>query len=339
MKFEKEKESMKRKYIIEDDNLKNKNNSFNGNIIKLDHFYIKIRLRFVHIFYLYMYIFLIMIKSTLQNNFTDKDCVLENNKYFDFHKPYSKLIDNPIQCIEKSSSCCYIEISYDYAGHPIDNTFCVLLGGDINSRIQQITGILTDQIRYYAEFIYNNYQTLTSIGNNLNYEYYENYTCYDRSNEMDYYTYSEDNCAITNPDNTCKVLNDFKYIENYAKLLYINITKDYCNNRDEFGNCILYDQNPNFNNTGLTPLLDYLISALDIDEISNDEDKKINIDPDPIEKNKNNSILSTKFYKKCKPIVPAKVKIICPGTYISGYFNVLKLRNFLYVFFTFLLFY
>jgi len=275
---------------------------------------------------IFLIIFFNLIIKTYQQEYTDEDCIEENNKSFDFHKPTSRLISNPLQCTEKTSSCCYIEVNFDYAGHLIDNTFCVLLGGDINARIQQISGILTDQIRYYANFIYNKYTTITSIGNNLDYVFYENYTCYELAKEIDFYYYSEDNCAFSNPDGSCKVVNDFTYKNNYAKLLYKNITNNFCNNRDEFGKCVLYQQSPDYNETGLSPLMEYLKVSLDLNEDSTDKFEEPA--DDPIEAQKNNTELSKKFYAKCKPIIPATVKIICPSSYINGHFSFFRIANF-----------
>lgn len=277
-------------------------------------------------FFLFLIISFNLINQTTQKNFTDEDCIAENTKNFDFYKPISKLINNPSQCTEKSSACCYIEVNYDYAGHLIDNNFCVLLSGDVNARIQQITGILTDQIRYYSHFIYNNYNTLTSIGNNLAYIYHENYTCYERAKEIDYYYYSVDNCAFSNSDGTCKLVNDYTYKDNYVQLLYNNITKNFCNNKDELGNCVYYQQSPNYNETGLSPLLEYLKASLDL--YDNSTDKYIEPADDPIEEQKNDTELSQKFYKNCKPIVPAKVKIVCPSSYVDAYFYGLGKGNF-----------
>jgi len=285
--------------------------------------------------FLFLVTLLLLINPTLQRNFTDDDCIYENNKNFDFYKPLSKLIDTSTKCTEKSNSCCYIEISYDYAGHLIDNSFCVLLGGDINSRIQQIIGVLTDQIRYYSNFIYNNWETITSIGDNLDYKYYENYTCYEQPQKIDYYSYAQDNCAYTNSDNTCKNVNDKTYSDNFSNVLYKNITKDFCNNRDELGNCVFYQQSPNYNESGLTPLLEYLKSSLDLDENSNDPF----IEPaaDPIEEKKNADEYSKKFYKNCKKIIPAKVKIICPSAYMNGFFFMFGNQNFFLILFLYLL--
>jgi len=277
-------------------------------------------------FLLIFIISLNFIKPTIQKNFTNEDCIAENNKNFDFYKPYSRLINNPSQCTEKSSTCCYIEVNYDYAGHIVDNTFCVLLGGDVNVRIHQITGILTDQIRYYSDFIYNNYEMITSIGQNLDYVFHENYTCYERAQEIDFFYYVEDNCAVTNSDGTCKIVNDFTYKDNYLTLLYDNITSNFCNNRDPLGNCVYYNDSPNYNVTGLSPLLDYLKVSLNLYENSTDL-YELPVD-DPVEIKKNNTELSKKFYKKCKQIIPAKVKIVCPSSYIEGYFFGFKKQNF-----------
>lgn len=248
---------------------------------------------------------------------TDADCIYQNTKNFDFYNPKSRLIDSPEQCTNLTSSCCYLEASYDFAGHQIENSFCVLLGGDINFRTQQIIGILTDHIRYHSKFIYENYGALTSIGNNLDYMYYSNYTCYERAQNIDYYHYVTDNCAFSNPDNTCSNVNDYSYSDKYKQLLYENITSNYCNNRDENNNCIYYQQNPNNNNSALSSLMEYLKVSLDVDDVLPDDDDK----NDPFIKKFNTTTFASNFYSNCKPIVPAKVRIVCPSSYVSGYFN------------------
>ena len=176
---------------------------------------------------------------------------------------------------------------------------------------------------------------ITSIGNNLDYVFYENYTCYERAHDIDYHYYSVDNCAFSNPDGTCKIVNDYTYKDNYMQLLYNNITKNFCNNKDELGNCVYYQQSPNYNETGLSPLLEYLKASLDLYDNSTDKYQKP-LD-DPIIEKKNNTELSTKFYAKCKPIIPAKVKIVCPSSYVDGYFFGVEKRNFVMVFALFLL--
>lgn len=280
-------------------------------------------------FILIFIISILLVKPTKENVFKDEDCIAENNKNFDFHKPYSRNIENPNQCTEKSPTCCYVEINYDYAGHLINNNFCVLLGGDVNLKIQELQGILTDQIRYYSNFIYNNYESITSIGNNLDFVFHENYTCYEREQDIDFYYYIQDNCAVTNSDGTCKIVNDLTYKDNYMKLLYEDITNNFCNNKDPLGNCINYKDSPDFNETGLTPLLEYLKASLDLYENSTDAYKVPEIDP--VMEKKNNTELSKKFYQKCNPIVPAKVKIICPSSYVDGYFFNLNKYNHLFM--------
>lgn len=253
-----------------------------------------------------------------QTIYTDKDCINENTNNLDFLNPRSKLIKDPNQCITKGSQCCYVEVNYEYGWTEISNNYCALLTGNIEQRIQQISGTLTDQSRYYADFTYNNFQELTSIGNNLDYIYYKDFTCQTPPDEREYYSYANDNCALQNEDGTCRIVNDKIYANEYTKVLYNNYTASYCTKKDPKGKCLGVEQDKNFNPSGMNPLMDLLEASL----ISEDGKTPEEINRENQQKQENEMInyneYSQNFYAKCTKVQPAKVRIICPESYIDG---------------------
>jgi hypothetical protein len=259
-----------------------------------------------------------IIQESESKIYTDKDCINENKKAFDFLNPKTKLISDPSQCTSKTSQCCYVEIKYKYGWTEISNNYCALLTGDINERIQEISGILTDQSRYYADFTYNNFPTLTSIGNNLDYIYYKDFICQLPPDPKEYYSYSNDNCALKNDDGTCRIVNDQIYADEYTKLLYSNFTVKYCNKKDENGNCLKIEDSINYNNDELNPLFNYLQENLISLNNNSYSEYLLNKENESKQKMQNFNEYSKKFYSKCEKIKPAIVKIICPENYINA---------------------
>jgi hypothetical protein len=250
--------------------------------------------------------------------YTDIDCINENKKSFDFLNPKTKLIQNPSQCTTKTSKCCYVEITYQYGWTEISNNYCALLTGDINERIQEISGTLTDQSRYYADFTYNNFPTLTSIGNNLDYIYYKDFKCQTPAKANEYYSYSNDNCALKNDDDTCRIVNDEIYFNEYTKLLYSNITANFCNKKNSNGKCLKIEEGDNYNNDEINPLFNYLQENLISNSNNSYFENMENQKDEKMQEIINNNEYSKKFYAKCERVKPANVKIICPETYTSA---------------------
>lgn len=223
-------------------------------------------------------------------------------------------------CTQISKSCCYINIKYSYNSRNMDQNLCFPLTGQPSSWIRLLKNQLKDELMYYANSTNDNWQVYKSIGGNLVYTYYQNYTCTDLHPIEDYSSYEIINCAAFNSDGSCRFQKDIRYFENFAKVLYENVTSDYCFNFDEKGNCINYKdkaQPKELNN-----LLEILKHDFNIDKNIQKVDDKFN----------NKTIYN--LPRPCKPIPEVKVEITCPPEYTSGNFITL---SFLYIILIFIL--
>jgi hypothetical protein len=212
-------------------------------------------------------------------------------------------LTDPYTCTQISQSCCFISIKYSFNSRPVEETHCFPLTGQPSSWINKIKNIIKDDMMYYANFTNDFSQTIKSIGGNLVYNFYKNYTCMELHPLKDYSDYHIRTCAAFDANGLCLFENDEEYFEKYAKVLYENVTSDYCFNYDDNGNCIYYKDNSQPEK--LLPLLEILKHDLIQEEQLLDEIDK-----------RNKTVYN--WPQPCKPIPEVNVNIICPQEYISA---------------------
>jgi len=264
---------------------------------------------------------LIVSQKTRSEN--ELNCIRANSNWRNL---YSKedLIKDPSTCTSISDSCCHISIKYNYHGlFSMEKSYCYAGTGKVEDWVKKFTNLYQDEIRYYASKFNASLDDYTKIGNNLDYEYYSNYTCKETAKEDEYSDYEIRNCAYFNSDGTCGIKNDEKYFDKFLEILYVNITADICNNKDlQTGKCIEYSTDPNSNPNALTPLMNLIKSTIEqvILEEKKNEQKETKTWPGP-----------------CTPIPKVYVQVTCPNNYIAS--NFLFINKFLIVIIVSLLFF
>jgi len=193
---------------------------------------------------------------------------------------------------------------------PFESSYCFPLTGNIENLINKLRSDHEDELMSSANFTNDNIDLYQSIGNNLVYSYYENYTCTELHSISDYNIYPVLNCASFSSDGTCLIQNDENYFNKYVEVLYQNITSNYCSNYDSNGQCI--DNKSNSNPSALNPLLSVLKKSLSIDNLQNST-----LD------NSTQTKVNNKIYNwpgPCKPIPKVVIEITCPKDYsVSDY--------------------
>ncbi len=232
---------------------------------------------------------------------------------FETHNP-SNLTD-PYICNQISRSCCYISIKYSFNTVPIEQTYCFPLTGNSPDWIRMLKNQYSDELMYYANMTNDFYYLYKSIGGNLVFSYYQNYSCMDLHPLNDYSNYAFLNCAAFDQNGTCRVQKDEDYFNQFTQMLYQNVSDSYCNNYDVNGNCIDYKKDPTSDPTALQPLLDVLKQDLAVEEDIQQNQKLLN-------QNKTGYNWPT----PCKPIPQVKIEIICPPEYtaVSGFIELWK---------------
>lgn len=260
-------------------------------------------------------IFSLMIRlsyTSISRSNAEIQCI-QVNTYWDSILSTDNNIKDPTSCHKISDSCCYIHIKYRYNDiTPFENSYCFTMTGKKDSWIDKFTNLYKDELMWYANFTYNNFEIYESIGNNLNYAFYANYTCIETHPYEDYSTYNITQCALFNDDYTCLIKNDENNFQNFVEDLYRIVTKDKCGGYQFEDGCVNYN-NEGLNTFKMNGLVENLKIALDVD---NNEEEEI-LDSD-MGGNKN-----FKWNLPCKPVPLVTVSIECPAGYsISTYFKI-----------------
>jgi len=270
-----------------------------------------------------------LIQTAQKRSDSDIQCITQNT-YWDSIISKEDFIKDPSVCHNISYDCCYISIKYTYGIVPIDKSYCFTMAGKVESWIKKFTNLFTDELMWYANNTYNNFEVYKSIGNNLDYIYYANYTCTTPHPIEDYSNYDLMRCALLNADGSCKIFNDADNFDAFVENLYKNITISKCDKLDEDGNCINY-ANPDYkyeNSSDLIPLLENLKISLKFDE---EDTNNLN---SKLYNTENKSQTDSKWEKSCEPIPLVTVTVKCP----DGYSNSIYFKFNYYVFYLVLIF-
>lgn len=237
---------------------------------------------------------------------SEVQCILQNT-YWDSIISKEDFIKDPSQCHNVSSNCCYMNLNYTYNAIPFNFSYCFTMKGRVEDIVRKFLYLLQDDLRWYANSTYNNFQIFKSVGNNLEYVYYSNYTCTTPDPYKLYNSYDITFCALFNADGSCAIVNDDENFNQFVLNMYQNATSSQCGFTAEDGTCLGIGNLNLLNSTSssLVPLLENLKIALNVDgggyPISN----------------------GTKLITGCQPIPIVNVKVICPDTYtVSSYFKV-----------------
>ena len=244
--------------------------------------------------------------KTLCRTDTEIQCILQNT-YWDSTISKGDFIKDPSQCHNVSSNCCYMNLNYTYNTVPFNFSYCFTLTGNVEDIVRKFLFLLQDDLRWYADYTYNNFQIFQSVGNNLNYVYYSNYNCTTPDPYQQYNSYDITFCALFNADGSCAIVNDDQNFNQFVLNMYQNVTVGQCGFTTQDGTCLGIGNLNLLNSTSsaLVPLLENLKIALNVDgggiPISNVTQPPMN----------------------CQPIPIVNVNVICPDTYgVSSYFKV-----------------
>jgi hypothetical protein len=160
-----------------------------------------------------------------------------------------------------------------------------------------------DEIRYYANQTYLNYQKFSMIGQNLNYTYYSNYNCYNPPKVEDYSGYTDSICAKFNSNGQCVLTNDINKFNLFVDNLYQHLSSIDCDDIDSV--CRNPFDPSTQNNDKLTPLVDALVYALGVGNVTQN-----NIDVQ----------VSSGWPKECEDLPIANVRVVCDDNFVSGSF-------------------
>ena len=258
-------------------------------------------------------ILLIYIKSG------EEQCIIQNQKNFNMNSESVKV--SVVDCLNASSNCCYAYIKYKIGSTMMENSYCSIVQGDIDTFARTLRTKYSDELKWYAEDTYNNYERFSEIGNNLNYKYYANYTCYIPPKIEEYSTYNDSICAKFDYNNKCEALNDYDNFDNFIKLLYDEVVFSKCNNYNYNEECISPFDSKYSNDQSLQPLLDVLIKSLNINNDTYIEDVTEEKKGWPIE---------------CQPIPDISIQIKCNENYSESQYITLN-TYFLILFITYIL--
>lgn len=250
----------------------------------------------------------------------DKDqasCLLQNSINYD-NRLASTLISDPTNCTTIINSCCYARIQYNYGDMPYNDTFCFVMSGDPKDFYNTINNWINDEVKWYSNYTYNNYAGLSSIGNNLNYTYYSNYSCYNPPAPQDFSNYYPSRCMSYDANGTCLIQADDNNFNQFVTNIFTTVTSSFCNSINaDTGLCDSYivSKNPNGNDPELNPLLTELIKSLSVDQANNTNSTT---DNSTTNGTGSTSVNNNGWPNDCKPQVIAVVTIICPDNYTSG---------------------
>jgi hypothetical protein len=257
-------------------------------------------------FHFFIGLFLIY-KINGQTSRSDRDvqCIKENS-YWESIVDFKNSIPDPNRCLKISDDCCHIRIEYQYGPIPFDNSYCFSMTGKPSDWIKKFSNFYKDELMWYANYTYDNYEKYTEIGNNLNYVYYENYSCYETPEFKEYSTYNISKCALFNQtDGGCLVTNDEDNFSNFVENIYKNLTS--C--KDGSDVCRGYLDPNTANNTSLLPLFDVLKKSL----------IKNTTDGDIVQESHINDKSHIPFYSKpCQPLPLVSITLKCPDAYLGS---------------------
>jgi hypothetical protein len=209
----------------------------------------------------------------------------------------------PTDCTSLISSCCYARIKLNYGSIPIDNSYCFILTKNKDTFFKRVINKYTDELKWYAQQTLGMYEQYQTIGNNLNYTFYTNYTCHEQPNPKDFSSYADTHCALYDQKGVCTISNNEEYFDTFVKAVYTSATAKVCNTLDNSGNCI-DPYNPSYqNNNALMPLLELMKSSLSIDSNVTNTTQSIN---------------KNKWPNACVPIPAVDIQLMCPDTFVSG---------------------
>jgi hypothetical protein len=258
-------------------------------------------------------------KPSKKRSDSDIQCISQNT-YWESIISKEDFIKDPTTCHNISDDCCYINIKYTYNIIPFEKSYCFTMSGNVDSWIKKFTNLFRDELMWYANKTYHNFEEYKLIGNNLDYVYYANYYCMTPHPIEDYSTYDISRCALFNDDRTCAIFNDVENFDAFVENLYRNITLGMCSGIDRNGYCINYAK-PDYkseNSSELIPLLETLKSSLKFEEeeVTSENQVAENVD------NNNDALTESKWDKPCEPIPLVTVTVKCPDAYsISSYFK------------------
>ena len=239
----------------------------------------------------------------------EENCIYANSNWDSL---YSKtdLIPDTNTCTQISNSCCHMYIKELYNPIEIIKSYCFTLTGLISDIVTKFQNDFTDELMWYSQFSHDNNYLYYAIGSNLNYTYYENYTCTELHPPKDYMSYNIKNCAYFNDDGTCAVQKDQGYFDNFVSLLYNQTVANVCNKLDSNGKCLEYTNDPDSKATALQPLLEIMKLDFDLDHL------KV--------KNITDNVIKVNTHKQwkgpCMPIPKVIVRVTCPPTYVGSNF-------------------
>jgi hypothetical protein len=248
-------------------------------------------------------------------------------------------------------------MNYTYNELAVEKSYCFTISGKIESWMNKFTNLFKDEMMWFAKFLDANYNQYQKIGNILEYNYSENFTCIDIRPGQEFSSYNISQCAFFNDDGTCKYVNDDNYFEDFVETLYNNISAKTCINELPDGTCYNYETDPKSNNTALLPLIDVLKKELSIMDGVVSGNKNVEINLNQVENSlsssnsPSNSSTSTSITTNsteiqpgintptnnnrkynwpgpCKPIPQVTIKITCPSGYTSATY--LSLCKFLF---------
>jgi hypothetical protein len=213
----------------------------------------------------------------------------------------------PTDCLDIVSNCCYARIKLNYGQIPVDNSYCFLLNANKEKFFKRVIDKYTDEMRWFSQQTYGMYQQYQNLGNNLNYTYWMNHTCYEQPKAEDFSSYAVEQCALYDEKGNCTISNDQDGFDTFVKSVYNMATSSVCNTVNSDGSCI-DPYTPKYqNNDSLIPLLELMKKGLSVDGSNSTS----TVTQDNNTKNK-------KWPNDCQPIPAVEIQLQCPDTFVSG---------------------
>ena len=211
---------------------------------------------------------------------TRDECYIVNKQIFKSNT--SQL--QPSDCTSIAIDCCYVYINYKLGITPMENTYCTTLRTSKEKFQKQVYDMYSDEVKWYANDTYFNYDRYSTIGSNLNYNYYSNYKCFNPPKPEDFSTYPKSICAKFSPDGKdCLITNDQDKFDKFVENLYEELIIGYCDNAET--PCLNPYNEKTQKNDMLMPLFEELRKSL---KVGNDTHSKKIYDTDVNDNNNYN---------------------------------------------------
>lgn len=248
---------------------------------------------------------------------SDDKCYMVNKGIFNKNITSIK----PNDCVSIAIDCCYIYVNYKIGVTNFENSYCATLRTSKDKYTKQLINMYSDEIKFYANNTYSNYKRFSTIGGNLNYNYYSDYRCLAKPKPEDFSTYRASICAKFDSDgNECIITNDQSKFDSFVSNIYQELSSVDCS--EDTSVCQDPFDPKTQSNDNLLPLFEELSKSL---RVGNDTKIENTAHDD-----------ANDWKDECEPLPNVDVRVICDDSYVAGnHIAVLSLKYTILILFLF----